>query len=338
MNDDDLVVVLNGRPAGLVEHDFGRPRFTYNSSYAGGAGHLTPLSLSMPPRPNAYPHQIVAPWLSGLLPEDTRVREGWATTFDVSARNTSALLRHIGRDCAGAVQIAPAAELDNVLNQTGHTEPLTETEIGTRLRKLIANPGRWTAEGERWSLPGMQAKFTAVRTPNGWATAHGHAATTHIIKPGITQFHSQALNEHLCQKTLPLIGIAAARTDYHEFDGAPAIVVTRYDRVDHNGTIVRLHQEDMCQALSQWPEKKYATDGGPAAVPIAKLLAAHATQTDVTGIAGQVGDGLQQTRAHYGGSRHAPFRSIGPLGGTSHPVPKGTSPQHPKLKPASTTS
>ena len=190
--DGDLIVVLNGRPAGLVEHDFGRPRFTYDNSYARGAGHLAPLSLSMPLRPNhSYPHQIVAPWLSGLLPEDTRVREGWATTFDVSARNTSALLRHIGRDCAGAVQIAPTTELDDVLNQVGHTEPLTETEIGTRLRGLIANPSRWTGEGERWSLPGMQAKFTAVRTSNGWATAHGNAATTHIIKPGITQFRSQ---------------------------------------------------------------------------------------------------------------------------------------------------
>ncbi|BBN50867.1 type II toxin-antitoxin system HipA family toxin [Mycobacterium avium] len=283
MSDDGLVVVLNRRLAGVITHDFGRPRFTYADDYARAAGRLTPLSLSMPVRTGVtYAHQKAAPWLSGLLPEDNRVREGWAAQYGVSARNTSALLRHLGRDCAGAVQIAPVDELADVLAQTGHTEPLSDAEIAERLRTLNANPGRWPGANERWSLAGMQAKFTAVRTSNGWATGHGNAASTHIIKPGITQFRGQALNEHLCQKALPAIGIAAAHTEYQEFDGVPAIVVTRYDRATQNdGTVVRLHQEDMCQALSVWPSKKYAADGGPSAVTIAQLLAAHADQGDV---------------------------------------------------------
>lgn len=280
---DGLVVVLNNRLAGVITHDFGRPRFTYADDYARAAGRLTPLSLSMPVRKGVtYPHQKVAPWLSGLLPEDKRVREGWAAQYGVAAGNTSALLRHLGRDCAGAVQIAPVDELADVLAQTGHTEPLGEAEIADRLRTLIANPGRWPGAEERWSLAGMQAKFTAVRTGNGWATGHGNAASTHIIKPGITHFPGQALNEHLCQKSLSAIGIAAAHTEYQEFQSVPAIVVTRYDRVaKSDGTVLRLHQEDMCQALAVWPSKKYAADGGPAAVDIARLLAAHADQTDV---------------------------------------------------------
>lgn len=112
---DDLAVVLNGRLAGVIIHDIGRPHFTYSDHYARAAGHLTPLSLSMPLRPgHTYRHQKTAPWIAGLLPEDLRVREGWADEFNVSARNTSALLRHLGRDCAGVVQFAPFAELDNV--------------------------------------------------------------------------------------------------------------------------------------------------------------------------------------------------------------------------------
>ncbi|MGJ6127412.1 type II toxin-antitoxin system HipA family toxin [Mycolicibacterium sp. Y3] len=280
---DGLVVVLNRRLAGVITHDFGRPRFTYADDYARASGRLAPLSLSIPVRKGVtYPHQKVAPWLSGLLPEDKRVREGWAAEYGVAAGNTSALLRHLGRDCAGAVQIAPVEELADVLAQTGHTEPLSDTDIADRLRTLIDNPGRWPGAEERWSLAGMQAKFTAVRTGNGWATGHGNAASTHIIKPGITQFPGQALNEHLCQKALPTIGIAAASTEYQEFQGIPAIVVTRYDRVTQDdGTVLRLHQEDMCQALSVWPSKKYAADGGPSAITIAKLLAAHADQQDV---------------------------------------------------------
>ena len=42
------------------------------------------------------------------------------------------------------------------------------------------------------------------------------------------------------------------------------ILVERYDRVrEGNGRILRLHQEDFCQALSVPPELKYETEGGP---------------------------------------------------------------------------
>lgn len=48
----------------------------------------------------------------------------------------------------------------------------------------------------------------------------------------------------------------------------------------NDGTVVRLHQEDMCQALSVWPSKKRRRRG-PSAGSIAQLLAAHADQRDV---------------------------------------------------------
>lgn len=280
---DDLVVILNARIAGTITHEFGRPRFTYADSYLDGPGSTTPLSLSMPVRRgHTYSHQKTAPWLSGLLPDDQRVRDSWAAEYGVSAANPTALLRHIGRDCAGAVQIAPRSEVKDVLSQAGHIEPVTDAQIGARLRELIGEPVHWTQASERWSLAGAQSKFTAVKTSTGWAWGHGNTASTHIIKPGITRFRAQALNEHLCQKAFAAIGIRAATTDYYEFDGVPAIVVSRYDRVNTpGGAVVRLHQEDMCQALSVWPNRKYASDGGPTAVAIAKLLASAATQSDV---------------------------------------------------------
>lgn len=280
---DELVIILNSRIAGTVTHEFGRPRFAYADSYLDSGGSITPLSLSMPVRRgHIYPHQKTAPWLSGLLPDDQRVRDSWAAEYGVSPANPTALLRHIGRDCAGAVQIAPRNEVKDVLSQAGHTEPVTEAQVGARLRELIGEPEHWTQASERWSLAGAQSKFTAVKTPTGWAWGHGNTPSTHIIKPGITRFHAQALNEHLCQKAFAAIGIRAATTEYYEFDGVPAIVVSRYDRlISPAGAVVRLHQEDMCQALSVWPHRKYASDGGPTAVAIAKLLAAAATQSDV---------------------------------------------------------
>ncbi len=278
----DLVVVLNGEIAGVVTHDFGRPQFAYTDDYAHTVH--TPLSLSLPLRAgHVYPHRTTAPWLAGLLPDDSRVRERWAREFDVSPQNSSALLEHLGRDCAGAVQLAPVDAIGDLLAQTGHIQPVTEADIGARLRQLHTESDHWTREQDRWSLAGAQSKFTVTTTPEGgWAWTHGNAASTHIVKPGITRFHAQALNEHLCQKAFGLIGIHAARTDYHEFDGAPAIVVQRYDRITNpDGTVVRIHQEDMCQALGVWPHKKYAADGGPSAVAIAHLLGRRATQEDV---------------------------------------------------------
>ena len=67
--------------------------------------------------------------------------------------------------------------------------------------------------------------------------------------------------------------MATAHVDYHFFEDEPALIVERYDRVrDASGRVVRLHQEDLCQALSVMPDSKYAEDGGPAARDVLRLL------------------------------------------------------------------
>ena len=50
------------------------------------------------------------------------------------------------------------------------------------------------------------------------------------------------------------------------------MVVTRYDRVERDGGIVRVHQEDLCQALSVPPDRKYENEGGPGVERVAALL------------------------------------------------------------------
>ncbi len=51
-----------------------------------------------------------------------------------------------------------------------------------------------------------------------------------------------------------------------------AVVVDRYDRSVQRGAIVRVHQEDLCQALGIPPTKKYQNDGGTSPATIASLL------------------------------------------------------------------
>lgn len=53
-------------------------------------------------------------------------------------------------------------------------------------------------------------------------------------------------------------------------DGTPA---RRSDRIfDEDGTVVRIHQEDLCQALSIDPSRKYAEQGGPSSPDVLSLL------------------------------------------------------------------
>ena len=60
--------------------------------------------------------------------------------------------------------------------------------------------------------------------------------------------------------------------------GLPCLIVSRYDRRIEDGTVVRIHQEDLCQALAIDPTRSrggqanYERNGGPALRDAATLL------------------------------------------------------------------
>ncbi|HEY8720910.1 type II toxin-antitoxin system HipA family toxin [Pengzhenrongella sp.] len=263
-----LQVILYERVIGtLIQGDGGQHTFTY-----ADPNTATPLSLSMPPRTQPYPHRIVEPFLEGLLPEKDDVRSTLGEKFGVSSRNPFALLEHLGLDCAGAVQFAADAQVDDVLAGKGSLERV-EPSIGARLRALRDNPASWVADNEHWSLAGAQSKFALRRTSGGWRQATGAEPTSHIFKPGVQELMSQALIEHICLRTARAVGLSAAETEYKVWDSEPAIVVTRYDRTrTPQGAFRRIHQEDICQAMSVYPRDKYESDGGPSAADVIALL------------------------------------------------------------------
>jgi len=52
----------------------------------------------------------------------------------------------------------------------------------------------------------------------------------------------------------------------------PVIIVERYDRIRRSQGVLRVHQEDMCQALGVNPLRKYQSEGGPTIKHIMALL------------------------------------------------------------------
>jgi serine/threonine-protein kinase HipA len=265
----ELLVLLHGDVIGVLRQN---PQGNRTFQYLEDSDPLLEVSLALPYRVDAYPRRKTDAFVEGLLPEGVGVRQALADRFDISPENPFALLEHIGLECAGAIQFVRPAELETALQGTGELISCTENEIGDRLRALISQPkGSWLVDRERWSLAGAQSKF-ALRWDDGWFEATGAEPTTHIFKPGIHDFRDQALNEHLSLRTLSKAGLTVANSRYMEFDGASAIVLERYDRLVSDGSVIRIHQEDFCQATSTPPKNKYESHQGPSALTIIQTL------------------------------------------------------------------
>jgi serine/threonine-protein kinase HipA len=277
--DDDgrsLVVLIGGSRAGLVRMNAdGRFTLTYDDTWRD-LPEAIPLSLSLPLGRTEHADAPVRAFLWGLLPDNERVLERWAQTFQVSSGNPFALLRHVGEDCAGAVQFVRSDRVDAILAGDGGVRPLDENEVAQRLRALRADPTAWHVHNAgHFSLAGAQAKTALHLDPETgqWGEPWGAVPTTHILKPAVTGLDDHDLNEHLCLVAARIAGLPAAISHVLTFGRERVIAVERYDRrhIAPDRT-VRVHQEDMCQALGVMPTAKYQSDGGPGPDQIVDLL------------------------------------------------------------------
>ena len=268
----ELEVSISGTPCGLLHEDsHGALSFEYLPAYRG-----VPLSLSMPIGLAKYNDRVVRPYLMGLLPDSETTRESIAAAYEISGDNPFRLLGVIGLDCPGAVQIfdpddtQPFARDDELV-------PISDAEIAARLSDIrqdaaAAWTGKPSTEGH-WSLGGCQAKITLRQKEGQWFECPGASATTHILKPGVEGMGHQALVEYLSMRIADTIGLPVAHVTYRFFRDEPAIIIERYDRqVSVDGTVTRIHQEDLCQALSVSPARKYADQRGPTTPKIIDLL------------------------------------------------------------------
>lgn len=273
---DSLIVLLGDEVAGVLQRlPGGRLRFDYECDYQERP-NPTPLSLSMPVQVDSHSDRVVAPWLWGLLPDNREVLRRWAREFEVRADSAFALLATpIGEDCAGAVRFVSAKGVEAALERWGRVAWLDEEAVAERLRELRDDSTAWLGESftGQFSLAGAQAKTALLLEDGRWGQPTGATPTTHILKPGVSRLDDHDLDEHLCLDAARRAGLTASRTAISSFAGESAVVVSRYDRVRGGGrTIGRVHQEDLCQALSVPPERKYESDGGPGAARIVRLL------------------------------------------------------------------
>lgn len=263
---DRLLVLIGDQVAGELMRDRpGRLAFTYDDTYRSQP-EPTPLSLSMPLPVRHHTDQAVTAWLWGLLPDNDRVLQRWAERFQVSGRSPFGLLASpVGLDCAGAVRFVHESDLADAIDRPGSVQWLSEAEVAARLRDLRDDVTAWLGADftGRFSLAGAQAKTALVYENGWWGLPEGATATSHILKPAITGFDDHDLNEHLCLRAASLAGLTVVRSEVARFDDQSAVVIERYDRALSGGLRVRVHQEDLCQALGLHPSAKYQAEGGP---------------------------------------------------------------------------
>ncbi|QDQ26867.1 type II toxin-antitoxin system HipA family toxin [Chitinimonas arctica] len=284
---NDLDIWMNGEFVGIWHRPRHQPdTLIYDESWIRSTAGR-PLSLSLPFVPGNAAHKgaKVANYFDNLLPDSERIRARVAARYTRGDESAFALLSAIGRDCVGAIQLMPdGQEPPSVKEING--EPLEEADVATVLRETTAAPGPFQRNAQnvhfRLSIAGAQEKTALLRHNNQWHAPLGSTPTTHIMKLPLglvggmrANMHDSVENEWLCSKIVEAYGIPVAYCDMAQFEDQKVLVVRRFDRRLHSSGswIMRLPQEDMCQATGTPAGAKYQNDGGPGITKIMSLLA-----------------------------------------------------------------
>jgi serine/threonine-protein kinase HipA len=276
---ETLAVLMGGTVAGTLERTGNNLlRFEYDPAYVAD-DDATPLSLSMPLAVRVHAdtaaRRTVSNVLWGLLPDSEPVLDRWARHYQVRASSPFFLLgTPVGEDCAGAVSFCRSDDVGAHLAREGGVEWLTDEDVANLLGDLRRDRTTWLGRdfAGQFSLAGAQAKTALAYEGGRWGRPTGARATTHILKPAGAGWADQDVNEHLCLDAARRAALVAARSRVARFGGETAIVLERYDRVRVRGDVVRVHQEDLCQAMGIHPADKYESNGGPSARSVAALL------------------------------------------------------------------
>jgi serine/threonine-protein kinase HipA len=276
-----LQVLLNGRHVGgLSKAANGAIDFRYASEWLAWE-YAIPVSLSLPLDTLRYTGAAVAAVFDNLLPDNDDIRRRIAGRVGANGADAYSLLAAVGRDCVGALQFLPEDEQAAAHGQID-AEPLDDDAIAAILYNLGRAPlGLQRDDAFRISIAGAQEKTALLWWQERWHKPLGTTPTTHIFKPQIgalpngIDLSNSVENEHLCLTFLAKLGLDVASTRIATFGDRPVLLVERFDRLwARDGRLLRRPQEDMCQALSVPPTRKYEDHGGPGIADIMRLLAA----------------------------------------------------------------
>jgi len=195
----------------------------------------------------------LTPFFSNLLPEEG-MRNYLAERAGVNPAREFFLLWVLGQDLAGAITVESAD--GEALPPNVHQQIEDETKIDAPMR---------------FSLAGVQLKFSAVQQANGGLTipVTGQGGSW-IVKLPSSRFEAVPENEYSMMELARMLGMNVPETQLlpvnqianiprgigkfgDAFKNAQAFVIKRFDRVDDQA----VHIEDFAQVFGVYPQDKY---------------------------------------------------------------------------------
>lgn len=194
-------------------------------------------------------------FFANLIPEHGALRSLIEKSLAVSPGDDLALLRAVGRDLPGAVEIFSVNDDDLPVHEDLEVSTY-ETDHDNLLNQ---DPGL------RFSLAGVQMKFSVLREPDRITLPASNQDGEWIVKLGSARFPFTVENEYVMMQWAMSAGfdvpecylqdantVSSSLKKYTDF-GNHVFVIRRYDR--HEG--LRIHQEDFAQATNLRPQLKY---------------------------------------------------------------------------------
>lgn len=280
-----LGVWMNGEyVAELSKERSGALVLQYAESWLNHPGGR-PLSLSLGLQHEPYSGDMVYNFFDNLLPDNPQIRDRIQSRFDAPTGHPFDLLSAIGMDCVGAIQLLPGGGAPADVRKIDAV-PIDENKIASILRNYRTAPLGMDADEDdfRISIAGAQEKTALLLKDGAWHRPVAATPTSHILKLPIGQIEHSNIdlsdsceNEWLCLKFANALNVNTCEAEIQFFGGIKALCVERFDRKVANGWMIRLPQEDMCQALGYAPTQKYESDRGPGIVEIMKVLS-HSQQ------------------------------------------------------------
>lgn len=216
------------------------------------------------------------PFFSNLLPEG-HLRTYLADKAKVNEGREFYLLWALGHDLPGAVTISPTGDETTWLPHAydnGDDDRFDEGDV--RENAL------------RFSLAGVQIKFSAVQEANGGLTIPTTGVGgSWIVKLPSSKYAGAPENEFSMMRLAELVGMNVPTIDLVDVQeirnlpkginriGDKAFVIKRFDRLE-DGT--RIHTEDFAQIYGVYPEDKYRK---ASMRNIAQVLAAEGNDADI---------------------------------------------------------
>lgn len=279
-----LVTWMNNERVGeLIKLSNGAHQFRYDRRWIQNP-RARPLSLSLPLQFGNITSDAVFNYFDNLLPDSPLVRDRIVKRYQARSKQPFDLLAEVGRDSVGAVTLLPVGDAPATGGLTW--EPLDDARLDALLTAYRADIPLGMINGQeefRISIAGAQEKTALLKMDGRWCIPTATTPTTHIIKLPIGEIRqpdavldlSESVdNEYLCLALARELGFAVPQAEIITTRSTRALAVERFDRrwAQENTRLLRLPQEDLCQAFGMPSSMKYESDGGPGVAQIMAFL------------------------------------------------------------------